>query len=59
VLGENKVLIDNLWFVGHFYHDGPDCKMREGAKIIDFPYLEGIELPRSCPFLGYGCVRSS
>jgi len=59
VLGENKVLIDNLWFIGHFYHDGMDCEMREGAKIVDFPYLKGIELPESCPFLKYGCVRPS
>ena len=59
VLGEKKILIDNLWFIGHFYHDGRDCKVREGAKIVDFPCLRDIELPRSCLFLKHDCLRSS
>lgn len=56
-LGENKVLIDNLWFIGHFYCDGSDCQVREGASVVDFPYLKDIGLPDSCPFLKYGCRR--
>lgn len=62
VLGEKKVLIDNLWFIGHFYHDAlPEnkCKMREGATIVDYPLLKDIidEIPETCPFLVYGCKR--
>jgi hypothetical protein len=64
VLGENKILIDNLWFIGHFYHDRrkdvePTCEMRKGAVIIDYPLLKDVihKLPRSCPFLKYGCKR--
>lgn len=57
ILGENKVLIDNLWFIGHFYHDGSDCRIREGVKIIEFPYLQDISLPTSCPFSAHGCEK--
>jgi len=57
ILGEDKILIDNLWFVGHFYHDGTNCQIRESAKIIEFPYLRQIDLLESCPFLEYGCER--
>ena len=59
ILGENKVLIDNLWFIGHFYHDGLNCRIREGAKIIEFPYLQDICLLTTCPFSAYGCKKSS
>ena len=64
VLGGKKVLIDNLWFIGHFYHDAePEnkCKMRGGAKIVDYPLLENIieRLSETCPFLAYSCERSS
>lgn len=58
ILGENKVLIDNLWFIGHFYHDGSNCQIREGVKIVEFPYLQDISLPTSCPFSAYGCEKS-
>lgn len=58
ILNENKVLIDNLWFVGHFYHDGTDCKLRDAAKILAHPYLKNISLPTLCPFAAYGCERS-
>lgn len=70
ILGNNKVLIDNLWFIGHFYHDcsnrigcegakdkGCDCKIREGARIINSQYLKNIKLPSECPFFKYNCNR--
>lgn len=64
IFGERKILIDNLWFIGHFYHDRrkdvePTCEMRKGAVIIDYPVLRDLipELPESCPFLKYGCKR--
>lgn len=64
VLGKNKVLIDNLWFIGHFYHDRrkdvePTCDMRIGAVTIGYPYLKDMlhKFPKSCPFLKYGCGR--
>lgn len=63
VLDKDKVLIDNLWFIGHFYHDRrkgveQTCKMRKGAVIINYPLLKGMihELPGDCPFLN-GCGR--
>jgi len=57
ILDKNKVLIDNLWFIGHFYHDGTNCNVRQGAKIIELPYLHDVELQASCPFWEYGCAR--
>lgn len=64
VLGRDKVLIDNLWFIGHFYHDrrkGVEltCEMRKGAVIIAYPLLKDVihKLPSSCPLLKYGCKR--
>jgi hypothetical protein len=64
VLGKDKVLIDNLWFIGHFYHDRrkdvePTCDIRKGAVIIDYPLLKNMihKLGRPCPFLKYGCER--
>jgi hypothetical protein len=64
VLGKNKVLIDNMWFIGHFYHDGHKqnkCEIREGAKVVDYLYLENIiqKMPKLCPFSVYGCERST
>lgn len=65
VLGENKILIDNLWFLGHFYHDrrkkiAQTCGIREGVLIVDYPFLKDIieGLPKRCPFAEYGCKRS-
>jgi len=65
ILGENMILIDNLWFIGHFYHDGRKhthslCGVRKGAMIVDFPFLKDIieKMPRQCPFLKYGCKRA-
>jgi len=63
VLGKDRVLIDNLWFIGHFYHygrDRKDCNVREGAKVVDYPYLINVidKLPDRCPFSDYGCRRS-
>jgi len=57
ILGKNKVLIDNLWFIGHFYHGGKSCKIREGTIIIEYPYLTDINLPEKCPFSIYGCNK--
>ena len=57
ILGDDKVLIDNLWFIGHFYHDGSNCKIREGVKIVDFQYLKNVNPPKKCPFSGHGCSR--
>lgn len=64
VLGKNKVLIDNMWFIGHFYHDGHKqnkCEIREGAKVVDYLYLENIiqKMPKLCPFSVHGCERST
>jgi len=59
ILGENKVLIDNLWFIGHFYCDselGKNCRVREGALIINLPYLKGVNLEQECPFYHF-CKR--
>jgi len=64
VLGEDKILIDNLWFIGHFYHNEPfqdkrlNCQVIEGVKILELPYLQDIELQNSCPFSKYGCIKS-
>ena len=60
VLGKNKVLIDNLWFIGHFYHGThrTNCQIREGAEIIESPYLQDIRLQPSCPFSECGYKRA-
>ena len=63
ILGKKQVLINNLWFIGHFYHDGKernDCGIREGARIVDYPHLKNItrKLPDSCPFEMHGCARN-
>ena len=57
ILGKDKVLIDNLWFIGHFYHDGSNCKIREGVKIVEYQYLKNVNPPEKCPFSRYGCSR--
>jgi hypothetical protein len=58
VFNDIKVLIDNFWFIGHFYHDnGKDCALRQGARIIDFPYLQNVILTTGCPFLKHNCCR--
>ncbi len=70
VLNDDKVLIDNLWFIGHFYHDcskksgcegtsdNCGCKIREGAKIINSQYLKNVDLPLACPLFKHGCNRT-
>jgi hypothetical protein len=64
VLGKGRILIDNLWFIGHFYHDRrkdvkKTCEMRKGAIVVEYPVLKDLlnRLPESCPFLKYGCKR--
>lgn len=66
------IRFDNLWFIGHFYHDGQlnfkdgiwlasrdanNCQCRQIVEIIDEPYLSGVELPNICPLQHIGCSQ--
>jgi hypothetical protein len=61
ILGKNGILIDNLWFIGHFYCDSKlqnDCKLRKGVSSINFSNLIGVNLHEECPFYKYGCRKT-
>lgn len=60
VLGKkNAILIDNMWFIGHFYHISnkrSSCDLSEAAVITESPYLDK-KLSNKCPFSEIGCSR--
>ena len=60
----DRIILDNVWFVGHFFHDSPqrDCHLRQSVLILDEPYIspyfgigEKVEIPPKCPFKEIGC----
>ncbi|MHA1428689.1 MAG: hypothetical protein ACTSQI_22150, partial [Candidatus Helarchaeota archaeon] len=61
---EERIVFDNLWFIGHFYHDSEtqDCALREAIVYLDKPYIDPyfitgqqVDLPEMCPFKKIGC----
>lgn len=60
----DRIILDNVWFVGHFFHDSPqrDRHLRQSVLILDEPYIspyfgigEKVEIPPKCPFKEIGC----
>ncbi len=61
---EERIVFDNLWFIGHFYHDSEtqDCALREAIVYLDKPYIDPyfitgqqVNLPEMCPLKKIGC----
>ncbi len=55
---QDRIMLDNIWFIGHFYHDSyqRDCCLRKPVYLLDEPYVlpyfgmgENVELPEECP----------
>jgi hypothetical protein len=59
LLGKSrKGLIDNLWFIGHFYcDDNSDCKFREVFRFLEPVILNDIKFSESCPFTPLACSQ--
>ena len=61
---QDRIILDNVWFIGHFYHDSPrrDCRLRQSVFMLDEPYIspyfgigEKLEISPECPFKKIGC----
>jgi len=59
ILGKNnKGLIDNLWFIGHFYcDDNEDCHFREVFRFLEPKIVKGIDFWESCPLASLNCSK--
>jgi hypothetical protein len=59
ILGKDKKgLIDNLWFIGHFYcDDNEDCSYRDVFDFLEPKIVKRIDFWKSCPLISLNCSK--
>ncbi len=59
ILGKSKKgLIDNLWFIGHFYcDDNEGCDLREVFRFLEPKTVKGLDFWESCPLAPLNCSK--